>query len=241
MANMHPIMLLALVLLAAVALTQVPRVESAPDVAAVATPDHQPPLVSIVRQPAAEAVAMPKPELQPVEVAQKPTAETVAIPNHDPPRSRPAPSFALNTAMLQAGPEPAAPQAPAFVDADATVYAKDKARLRAAPSTAADVVTQLAADAPLRANGRSSDGAWWRVSLDGGRIGYVHRSAVTKHLIVAMKPPVAEPAPNVAVAGPQPMRANRSDGLLGTVEETMNWLADTAGRGSAPEAIRTER
>ena len=56
-------------------------------------------------------------------------------------------------------------------------------------------VTKLAADATLRADGRSSDGAWWRVSLDGGRTGYIHRTAVTKNRVVAKKPPAAEPAP----------------------------------------------
>jgi hypothetical protein len=289
---MHPIMLLALVLVAAVGLTQVPRVQSAPDVpavAAAAAPSQKPQPVSVVPQPVAEAVAAPKPDAQPVEVAQKstaeigatpkvephpvevapkPTAETVAtpmpepqpvevaekpaaeaaaIPNHDPPHLRPAPSFALNVVTLQAGPEPAAPQAPAapkaatFVAADTTLYAKPNARLRAAPSTAADVVTKLTADAPLRADGRSSDGAWWRVSLDGGRAGYIHRTAVTKNRMVATKAPAAEPAPVATAARPQPVPASRSQGLLGTVEETMDWFVDTASRGKPPTINRSER
>jgi hypothetical protein len=79
------------------------------------------------------------------------------------------------------------------------------------------------------------------VSLDGGRVGYVHRAAVSKDRLMATKPPSAQSAPAVAVATPQPVPARRNPGVLGYVEETMNWLADTAGRGTPPKAIRPER
>jgi hypothetical protein len=146
----------------------------------------------------------------------------------------------LNPETLRAEPEAAAPSAPACVDVDTLLYARDTARLRAAPSTAADVLTKLAAHAPLRAVARSTDRVWWRVSLADGRIGYVHRSAVTQYRMVRTKP-ADGPAPVVALAPPQPGSARDSQDLLGYVDETVNWLADTASRGSAPTAIRTER
>jgi hypothetical protein len=150
------------------------------------------------------------------------------------------PSLALNPEGLRAEPEPAAPSAPDFVDTDTTLYARDSARLRAAPSTAGDVLTKLAADTQLRAVARSTDRAWWRVSLTDGRIGYVHRTAVTQYRVVKVKPPAA-PAPVAAVSSPQPVSAGHRQGLLGYVDETMNWLTETAGRGSAPTIARTER
>jgi hypothetical protein len=167
-------------------------------------------------------------------------AEPVATPNHDAHRLHPMPSFALNPGALRAEPEAAAPPAPTFVGTDTTLYARDSARLRAVPSTAGDVLTKLAADTPLRAVARSTDRAWWRVSLADGRIGYVHRTAVTQYRMVKTEP-LAEPAPVAVVSSPQPVSAGRRQGLLGYVDETMNWLADTASRGSAPTVARTER
>ena len=183
----------------------------------------------------------------------------IATPNHDPEHRRATPSFALDPVTLQADPEPAtlaaaataapaspapapaaAPATVAFVDADTRLYAKDNARLRAAPSTSAEVLSKLTADAPLRAVARSSDGVWWQVSLDGGRSGYVHRSAVSKTRMVATKP-TAAPMPIVAVAATPPAPSRRNDSLLGYVDQTMNWFVDTAGRGRAPTTVRPER
>jgi hypothetical protein len=180
-------------------------------------------------------------------------AETAEAPDQAPADAKPKPSFALSMMTLRAEPEPVAAMpeppaarpepAPAFAAADKTLYARDRARLRAAPSTTADVLAELAADAPLRAVARSSDGAWWRVSLDGGRTGYIHRVAVTDVRAVKAKPPAA-PAPVFAVAAPQPAPARRGQGLrdyLDYVDQTMTWLADQAGGGSAPKMIRPER
>jgi uncharacterized protein YgiM (DUF1202 family) len=126
-----------------------------------------------------------------------------------------------------------------FVDAETKLYAKENARLRAAPSTSAEILTKLTADAPLRAVARSSDGAWWKVSLDGGRTGYVHRNVVSKTRLATTQPAPA-PMPVIAVAATQPESAKRSDGLLGYVDQTMNWFVDTAGRGKAPTTLRPE-
>jgi hypothetical protein len=71
-------------------------------------------------------------------------------------------------------------------------------------------------------------------------IGYVHKVAVTKNRVVASKPSAAS-LPVVAAAAPQPEPASRNQGMLGRVEETMDWLADKAGGGPAPKAIRPER
>jgi hypothetical protein len=186
----------------------------------------------------------------------------IATPNHDPHHvssmgtvSAPVPAeiAAWDPVVLRAEPEPAALSAPAFVAADTVLYAKANARLRAAPTTAAGVVAKLAADAPLRAIARSTDGAWWQVSLAAppdqpGRAGYVHRDAVTKYRVAKTKLPAAT-AP-VAVASPQPVPARRSQGLLGYlgyVDETMSRLdgtmsrvAEMAGGGPAPKIVRAE-
>ena len=266
---MHPIMVLAFVLLAAVALAPISYLASTPEVlpvnagtvdaesvdagpvhwGAVATPNHDPYHARPVQPQTAESVATPNQDALPVRpmpsFAMNP-AEPVATPNHDAHRLRPMPSFALNPSFalppgsLRAEPEAAAPPTPVFVGTDTVLYARDSARLRAAPSTAGDVVAKLAADTPLRAVARSTDRAWWRVSLIDGRTGYVHRTAVTQYRMVKTAP-LAEPAPIAVVSSPQPVSTGRRQGLLGYVDETMNWLADTASRGSAPTVARTER
>jgi hypothetical protein len=185
-----------------------------------------------------------------------------ATPNHDPNRRRTTPSPALVpvTALIEATalnpsaefppppvipvtvlaePESATPSAPAFVATDRLLYAKDNARLRAAPDTASDVLAKLTADTELRAVARSTDGGWWRVSLVGGRIGYVHRTAVTRNRVVTLQPPTA-PAVIVADAPLPPAAPRRNQGLLDYVDDTMTWLVDAAGGGSAPPTVRPE-
>jgi hypothetical protein len=226
--------------------------QTAVKTAAVSQPD--PLSLATKPQPAVDAVASLIVATEPDESA------AVATPNHDPEHRQATPSFALDPVTLQADPEPAtlaaaasptldagAPESPApaaasvtFVDADTALYAKENARLRAAPSTSAEVLTKLAADAPLRAVARSSDGKWWKVSLDGGHTGYVHRNVVSKTRIAAVQTASA-PRSIVAVSDTPPERARRSDGLLGYVDQTMNWFVDTAGRGKTPTTLRPER
>jgi uncharacterized caspase-like protein/lipoprotein NlpI len=80
----------------------------------------------------------------------------------------------------QAAVAPTSPKPlPEIVAVNAKLYAKDRARLRAAPAADAAIVTRLAADTPLEATGRSADNAWWRVKLADGQLGYVAASAVT--------------------------------------------------------------
>jgi hypothetical protein len=216
-----------------------------PTYVAVATPNHDPYHGSLM-----ETAAAPLP----VEVA-------VATPNHDLQHGSlmatvtapgPAETAGWSPEILRAEPEVAASPAPpanlAFVAADTVLYAKANARLRAAPSTAAGIVAKLADSAPLHAIARSTDGAWWQVSLadqsgpdQPGRTGYVHRDAVTKYQVVKLTPPVTT-AP-VAAAYPQPVSVRRSHGLLGAVDEAMNWLTDAAGRpqGATKKSLRAER
>jgi hypothetical protein len=244
MPNVHRIMLLAFGLLAAIAFVHGANLAFAPHV------------LQVEAEPApGSEVATPNHDPHHGGLMSPSTAETAEAPDQVPPHAKPKPSFALSMMTLRAEPEPAAatpepaiarPEpkpAPAFAAADTTLYARDRARLRAAPSTTADVLAELVADAPLRAVARSSDGAWWRVSLADGRIGYVHRVAVTDIQAVKAKPPAA-PAPAFAVATPQPVSARHSQGLRGYldyVDQTMTWLADQAGGGSAPKMIRPER
>jgi hypothetical protein len=210
-----------------------------------ATPNHDPYHGSLM-----ETAAAPLPG----EVA-------VATPNHDPQHGSltaivtaplPAETAGWSPEILRAEPEVAASPAPptnlAFVAADTVLYAKANARLRAAPSTAAGIVAKLADSAPLHAIARSTDGAWWQVALadqsgpdQPGRTGYVHRDAVTKYQVVKLTPPVTT-AP-VAAAYPQPVSVRRNQGLLGAVDEAMNWLTDAAGRpqGATTKSLRAER
>jgi hypothetical protein len=240
MRNSHPIVVPALILIAVVTLVHVANFAAAPDVlsveagatpgGAVPAPSHDPQRVGF----------LPRPTVAITKTAETiPTLDRDATPRHDPDRFGAMPSFTLTLATLRT--EPAASPAPTFVDADIALYAKDKARLRAAPSIAAAVLTTLSADAPLRATARSTDRAWWRVSLADGRSAYVHRSAVTKHPIVKAKLPAAPSVPVITAAAPLPAPAQDSEGLLGYVDETITWFADTAAQGSLPPAIRTER
>lgn len=157
----------------------------------------------------------------------------VATPNHDPRHA--AETAAANPEtilpeMILAEPVDAAPSAPTFVTADKTLYAKGDARLRAGPSTAARILTKLAADVPLHAVARSTDGAWWKVSLADKRIGYVHRTVVTgTPAAKTVLPATTAPATVSVAAAPPPAPARRSQGVLGFVTDAMNWLADKAG------------
>ena len=263
--NMHPIMVLGFVLLAAVALLPISYLALAPDIDAV------PVYVGPSRGGPADA-ATPNRDPQHANLMPSPTAEPVAMlatPNHDARHRRPIPFLALKQATLRAEPEPAqasiahpdliphtdliaqeiaatdpaatSAPAPVFVATDTLLYAKDSARLRAAPSTTADVMSKLAADAPLRAVARSSDGAWWQVSIAGGRSGYVHQTAVTQ--VRETKPPAASAPVVTAAARPsrQPEWQRRSQDLFRYVDKTMTWLADQAGGGTAPKVVRSER
>ncbi|GAB2176090.1 hypothetical protein DLREEDagr8_16480 [Dongia sp. agr-C8] len=248
---MHPLMILGFALLGAVALSQISHFTAPPVVSTTAavpaqghkaaTPNHDPHHARLAQPPAASAAA-------------------AATPNHDPRHARPVPSFALDPVTLAAGPEPVPPStatfaavpepkptlapagkpkpAPTFVQAEALLYAKGSARLRAAPSTKADVLARLAVNSPLQAVARSSDGAWWRVALGGGRLGYVHEAAVSKDRVEA-QPQTAAPTSVAAATQPAPTREDQ--GLLGYVDETMDWLADKASRGTAPKPVRPER
>jgi hypothetical protein len=175
----------------------------------------------------------------------------VATPNHDPRRmdglspdmaSLAAEAIAANPEPQLAGPEVAAPPAPSFIAADAMLLAKANARLRAAPSTAAGVLKKLAANAPLHAVARSSDGLWWRVALADKRVGYVHRDAVTRDLVARATAPASMPPTTVAAAS-SPPSARRAQGVLGYVNDAMNWLTDMAYRPSRPQprVSRSER
>jgi hypothetical protein len=257
---MHPIMVLAFILLAAVALLPISYLVLAPDIDAVQVyvgPSHGGPADGAApnRDPQ-HAGVMPSPAAGPV--------ATLATPNHDARHLHPIPFLALNKATLRAEPEPAAtdliaqqivasqqiapqstaPSAPDFVAIDTPLYAKGSARLRAAPSTESDVQTKLTADTPLRATARSTDGVWWRVSLADGRVGYVRQDAVTQARVVKMQPP-PQPAPVAAAARPstqpQPEWQRQSQDLFRYVDKTMNWLADQAGGGTAPKIVRSER
>ena len=244
MSALRPLQFLAFFALGAVTYVAyaylAPSYTSAPDTVsaaaapaqAVATP------VAATVQPTATTVpaatAQPAPTTPPVA-----TTAPLAAPNRGPSHVGPIPPITnapATPAAPPAEPQPAASSAPAFASIDATLYARRNARLRAAPSTTADVLKKLAADAPLHAVARSADGAWWQVSLAGGRTGYVNRAAVSKERIAKAKPPAA--ASTTVAAGPQP--AQRSQGMLVYVDQAVSWINDAASHGSAADAKRTE-
>jgi uncharacterized protein YgiM (DUF1202 family) len=245
MTNLHGMARFAFVLLAAVALAHgALRVAAAHPMSmeAVATPNHEP---HHVRLMSSAVAATPGATLVAAADPMRTRARGVATPNHDAhrvclmtPDMASAEMVAWEPEILRAEPEAAAP---AFAVADTMLYAKANARLRAGPSTAAAVVVKLAADAPLRAIARSTDGAWWQVSLADERTGYVRRDAVTKIRVAKAKPPAATAAVASVAAQPAPEPVRRSQGLFGFADEAMNWLTDVAGRGSPPKIIRTER
>jgi len=188
-------------------------------------------------------------------------AVAVATPNHDPYRLRlkpaeavpvPAELAAWNPELLRAEPEeavaPSAPTfapssaaaasagstfpAPSFSAADTMLYARANARLRAAPDTGADVVTKLAANAPLRAVARSFDGSWWQVAMDDQRTGFVHRDAVYTYRLETP----------VAAAYRQPAPVRRGHDFLSVMTQASGWLADMTGLppGSPRKTVRPE-
>jgi len=267
--NEHPIMILAFLVLAAATLAPVIYLALSPDTDPVqvylgpshggpaegTTPNNDPQQAALI----APATAAPVKSAEPIAPAEP--IMTVEAARH----LQPMPSLALHQAPIRAEPEPAAsdlivqqivatqavtPSAPAptFIATDTPLYAKGNARLRAAPSTGADVVTKLAADAPLRATARSSDGAWWRVSLAGGRIAYVNQAVVSQTRVVKAQPQqqaTTASAP-VTTAASRPVKAQpewkrQSQEFFGYVDKSMSWLADQAGGGPAPKVVRSER
>ncbi len=194
-------------------------------IADAATPNHDPHHETLVRAaeqvpaPATEA-AMLTPTLKPIEglAADPDSGTTTAI--------KPVAVVAV----------------PIFVSAGNALHAKANARLRAAPSTGADVVAKLAANTPLRAMARSTDGAWWQVKLADGRTGYLHREAVTEYRLATKLPVTTQPV-RVATTQPVAMAPRAATGNLGFVDAAMTWLTNAAGGPgtSAPKAVRTER
>jgi hypothetical protein len=196
----------------------------------------------------------PAAKIDPPAPAAPAEAADIATPNHDPhhlgamqaaaaPASAATPpgTTSADAETVRAEPVAAAPSAPVFVPADNTLYAKAYARLRAAPSTASDVMAKLAANAPLRATARSSDGLWWRVTLADRRIAYVHRDAVTEYQVATTLP--ATTAPVAAASPPPPVPVRRDRGPLGFVDQAINWIANVASQSSGPprKVIRAQR
>jgi hypothetical protein len=242
--EMQPIILSAFGLLGLVAMVPVAYLALAPDPvpvylgpgqqAAVAAPNHDPNRVALPQPAAVE------PEI--VAAALPPAIIAPTVPPGVAPASAAVSPPTLESIAQWAGPEPGTPPAPTFVTTDTKLYARDKARLRAAPSMAADVVATLDAEAPLRASARSTDGVWWRVPLGDGRLVYVHKTAVTRNLAAKAKPkPVGASTPVAAVAPAQPAPSRRNEGFLGYVDQTVDWFVDTAARGSPPTLTRPER
>jgi len=102
---------------------------------------------------------------------------------------------------------------PEMVEGHGKLYARDKARLRSAPSGDAAVVARLSAGTPLEATGHSIDSTWWRVSLPDGRTGFVAASAATDQPPPVVAPPAVAPsAVAPAIVTPAPAVAAKPAG-----------------------------
>ncbi|MES1151718.1 MAG: tetratricopeptide repeat protein, partial [Dongia sp.] len=105
-------------------------------------------------------------------------------------------------------PAQAAPPLPPFQTVDQQIYARDRVRLRATPDKNGEVLGRVAANAALKATGKSADGAWWRVTMDNGGTAYVAGSVVSDQ----PPAPAPEPAPaSVAAAPTAPSAAPAQD------------------------------
>jgi hypothetical protein len=136
--------------------------------------------------------------------------------------------------------KPAEADAPVFIAAGRSLYARPGSRMRAAPSTASGIVAKLATNAALRAIARSADGDWWQVALADGRTGYVHRQAISEAPILAKLPATTRPV-TVATTRPAPRRQNGVKSGIGFVDEAMSWLSNAAAAGGpAPKTVRTQ-
>jgi hypothetical protein len=178
------------------------------------------------------------------DAAAAPMQVAEATPNHDPHHDvlvRTTAEAAPKAETAATKPILAAASAPVFVAANGALYAKSSARLRAAPSTTADVVAKLAANAPLRAIARSTDGAWWQVALADGRTGYMHREAVADERVAMTLPATTKPVTVASTQAATPVY--RSAGSVGLVDQAMGWLSNVAARpgAAAPKIVRTER
>lgn len=125
----------------------------------------------------------------------------------------------------------ATPAAPIFVAANHELYAKSGSRIRLAPDKNAGIVANLAINTPLRAVGRSTDGAWWKVATADGEIAYVHRLGVSDYRLGVVQPPLLQTA---AVVTPQ---ASVYRGIsspktgIGVVDAAIHWLSsNSSGR-----------
>ncbi|HVT54199.1 MAG TPA: caspase family protein, partial [Dongiaceae bacterium] len=92
---------------------------------------------------------------------------------------------------------------PAFESVDQPVYVRDRARLRAVPDLSGEVLRLVAANAALKATGKTADGAWWRVAMEDGRTGYIAGSVVTDQPPPPPVPAAATPpAPEASITTP---------------------------------------
>jgi tetratricopeptide (TPR) repeat protein len=116
------------------------------------------------------------------------------------PNPAPAPEAAPQTEpKATAQPEPA--PAVEFTGVSRNLYARSGARLRAQPNRDAAVLSRVAVNTVLPADGRSTDGKWWRVGLADGKTGYIAAGAVSDRAVKVAAPP---PAPAPVAAAPKP-------------------------------------
>jgi lipoprotein NlpI len=98
-------------------------------------------------------------------------------------------------------PTQVAPPLPPFQTIDQQIYARDRARLRATPDKNGEVLGRVAANAPLKATGKTADGAWWRIAMEDGGTAYVASSVVSEQALSPAAAPAA-PAQDVSTGTP---------------------------------------
>jgi SH3-like domain-containing protein len=126
---------------------------------------------------------------------------------------------------------------PVFVAVDHAFYAKPGSRMRAAPSTGAEVLAKLPTNASLHAVARSADGKWWQVATSDGRTGYVNQLAVSEFRIAMASASPASASLQLASATRQQGSGGGSG--IGFVDQAFDWIADAAGTRGKPAPVVT--
>jgi len=117
-------------------------------------------------------------------------------------------------------PMPVVRPLPPFQDVTQQIYARDRVRLRATPDKNGEVVGRAAANAALKATGKTADGDWWRVTTENGGTAYVAGSVISEQppapapasaAVAPLAPATPTPSQDTAAAPSSPPSGNDED------------------------------
>jgi lipoprotein NlpI len=105
------------------------------------------------------------------------------------------------------------------------------------PSGTAAILSRVAVNTVLSANGRSTDGNWWRIALADGKTGYIAASAVSDKAVKIATP---APAPAPVVQTPKPTGPDADVCKPGS-GAAANWREEACARAAAATGDKTAR